>query len=155
MRGPSARREAQVSHNSCRRLPVGTASLTRSSQSRRCGIRLLTYENCSTDLAILVWRRQPTMQVQAELALANDPPRSPGRTRNYVALVTGWTADEWASSSPPEKAATTIPQGVPCTRLANLILAPKQERQRRRLHTALGHSTGSSFVRKHGLGHLS
>ena len=41
-----------------------------------------------------------------------------------------WTADEWASSSPPEKAETTIPQGVPCTRLANLILAPKQERQR-------------------------
>jgi Transglycosylase SLT domain len=54
----------------------------------------------------------------------------PVETRNYVALVTGWTADEWASSSPPEKAETTIPQGVPCTRLANLILAPKQERQR-------------------------
>ena len=44
--------------------------------------------------------------------------------------MTGWTADEWASSSPPEKADTTIPQGVPCTRVANLILAPKQERQR-------------------------
>ena len=54
----------------------------------------------------------------------------PAETRNYVALVTGWTADEWASSSPPEKAETTILQGVPCTRLANLILAPKQERQR-------------------------
>ena len=54
----------------------------------------------------------------------------PGETRNYVALVTGWTADEWASSSPPEKVDTTIPQGVPCARLANLILAPKQERQR-------------------------
>jgi hypothetical protein len=54
----------------------------------------------------------------------------PAETRNYVALVTGWTADEWASSTPPEKADTTIPQGVPCTRLANLILAPKQERQR-------------------------
>jgi hypothetical protein len=54
----------------------------------------------------------------------------PGETRNYVALVTGWTVDEWASSSPPERADTTIPQGVPCTRLANVILAPKQERQR-------------------------
>jgi hypothetical protein len=54
----------------------------------------------------------------------------PSETRNYVALVTGWTADEWASSSPPEKADTTIPQGVPCTRLANLILAPKQEKER-------------------------
>ena len=52
----------------------------------------------------------------------------PAETRNYVALVTGWTADEWASSSPPEKAETTIPQGIPCSRLANLILAPKQER---------------------------
>ena len=49
----------------------------------------------------------------------------PAETRNYVALVTGWTADEWASSSPPEKADTTIPQGVPCARLANLMLAPK------------------------------
>jgi hypothetical protein len=58
--------------------------------------------------------------------------------------VTGWTADEWASSSPPEHAETTIPQGVPCTRLANLIRAPKQERQR--IAAALGHSTGSSFV---------
>jgi transglycosylase-like protein with SLT domain len=49
----------------------------------------------------------------------------PDETRNYVALVTGWTADEWASSSPPAQAETTIPQGVPCTRLANLILAPR------------------------------
>jgi hypothetical protein len=56
--------------------------------------------------------------------------RLPSETRNYVALVTGWTADEWASSLPPEKAETTIPQGVPCTRLANLILAPSPERQR-------------------------
>ena len=68
MRGLSARRGPQVSHNSCRRSPVGTASLTHSSQSRRCGIRLLIYENCSTDLAILVSRRQPTMRVQAESA---------------------------------------------------------------------------------------
>ena len=52
----------------------------------------------------------------------------PAKTRNYGALVTGWTADEWASSSPPESAETTIPQGVPCT--TNLILAPKPERQR-------------------------
>ena len=47
-----------------------------------------------------------------------------------MATVTGWTADEWASSSPPETAETTIPQGLPCTRLANLILAPKEEAQR-------------------------
>jgi hypothetical protein len=54
----------------------------------------------------------------------------PGETRNYVAIVTGWTAEEWASGSPPQTADTTIPQGVPCTRLANLILAPKEEAKR-------------------------
>jgi Transglycosylase SLT domain len=54
----------------------------------------------------------------------------PAETRNYVATVTGWTADEWASPSPPQNAETTIPQGVPCTRLANLILAPKERAQR-------------------------
>jgi len=54
----------------------------------------------------------------------------PSETRNYVAIITGWTADEWASATPPKTAETTIPQGVPCTRLANLILAPKAEAQR-------------------------
>jgi hypothetical protein len=54
----------------------------------------------------------------------------PGETRNYVAIITGWTADEWASASPPKTAEMSIPQGVPCTRLANLILAPKAEAQR-------------------------
>jgi hypothetical protein len=54
----------------------------------------------------------------------------PSETRNYVAFITGWTADDWASPSPPKEAETTIPQGVPCTRLANLILAPKEEAQR-------------------------
>ena len=51
----------------------------------------------------------------------------PSETRNYVAIITGWTVDDWASASPPQKAETTIPQGVPCTRLANLILAPKEK----------------------------
>ena len=51
----------------------------------------------------------------------------PRETRNYVAVITGWTADEWASPSPPAAAETTIPQGVPCTRLANLILAPPEK----------------------------
>ena len=54
----------------------------------------------------------------------------PGETRNYVAIITGWTADEWASTNPPKTSETTIPQGVPCTRLANLILAPKEQAQR-------------------------
>jgi hypothetical protein len=51
----------------------------------------------------------------------------PGETRNYVAMITGWTADEWASPSPPQMTDTTIPQGVPCTRLANLAMAPRAE----------------------------
>ena len=54
----------------------------------------------------------------------------PRETRNYVAIITGWTADEWASASPPKTSETTIPQGLPCTRLASLILAPKAEAQR-------------------------
>ncbi len=54
----------------------------------------------------------------------------PSETRNYVAIITGWTADEWASPSPPQTSETTIPQGVPCTRLANVILAPKQQAQK-------------------------
>jgi len=54
----------------------------------------------------------------------------PGETRAYVAIITGWTADEWASANPPKTSETTIPQGVPCTRLANLILAPKEQAQR-------------------------
>jgi hypothetical protein len=51
----------------------------------------------------------------------------PIETRNYVTIVTGWPADQWASASPPKDSQTTIPQGIPCTRLANLILAPKTE----------------------------
>src|SRR5271169_695174 len=58
----------------------------------------------------------------------------PDETRNYVAIITGWTADEWASPHPPENAETTIPQGIPCTRLANLILAPKDKAQQIAAH---------------------
>ncbi|HTV35904.1 MAG TPA: transglycosylase SLT domain-containing protein [Xanthobacteraceae bacterium] len=54
----------------------------------------------------------------------------PDETRNYVATITGWTADEWAAPEPPKTSETTIPQGVPCTRLANLILAPSKQAQR-------------------------
>jgi hypothetical protein len=48
----------------------------------------------------------------------------PSETRNYVVIVTGRTADEWASPLSLPEADTNIPQGVPCTRLANLLLAP-------------------------------
>ena len=46
----------------------------------------------------------------------------PGETRRYVAAVTGRTADEWSSPSPPKDAEVSIPKAIPCTRLANLIL---------------------------------
>jgi hypothetical protein len=54
----------------------------------------------------------------------------PSETRNYVAIITGWTADEWASPSPPKTSETTIPQGAPCTQLATLILAKPKDAQR-------------------------
>jgi len=54
----------------------------------------------------------------------------PNETRNYVAIITGRPVDEWTSASPPKISETAIPQGIPCTRLANLILAPKAEQQR-------------------------
>jgi hypothetical protein len=54
----------------------------------------------------------------------------PDETRRYVAIITGSTADEWASANPPKTSETTIPQGLPCTRLANLIVAPKGQAQR-------------------------
>jgi hypothetical protein len=63
-------------------------------------------------------------------AFLNNHRALPSETRNYVAIITGWTADDWASPKPPETSDTTIPQGVPCTRLANLILAPKDVAQR-------------------------
>jgi len=53
--------------------------------------------------------------------------RLPGETRSYVAAVTGRTADEWSSPSPPKDAEASIPKAFPCTRLANLILPPKQQ----------------------------
>jgi len=54
----------------------------------------------------------------------------PGETRNYVATVTGRTADEWSSPSPPKDAEASVPRAIPCTRLANLILPQKQEEVR-------------------------
>ena len=42
----------------------------------------------------------------------------------------GHRAVHAAASGSPQTADTTIPQGVPCTRLANLILAPKEEAKR-------------------------
>ena len=74
---------------------------------------------------------QIIMQARPSQRLANEPPCLAGRNAQLCGSCDRLdNGPEWASSSPPEKADTTIPQGVPCTRLANLILAPKQERQR-------------------------
>jgi len=48
----------------------------------------------------------------------------PQETRNYVAITTGWSADEWASPSPPRLADTTIPPDFPCASIARLVSAP-------------------------------
>jgi hypothetical protein len=66
-------------------------------------------------------------RVSAWLAKQRD---LPSETRNYVAIITGWTADEWASPSPPKTSETTIPQGAPCMQLATLILAKPKDAQR-------------------------
>jgi len=51
----------------------------------------------------------------------------PSETRNYVAITTGRPADEWKSPSPPKDAETALPHGLPCSALANLIVAkPRQ-----------------------------
>jgi hypothetical protein len=54
----------------------------------------------------------------------------PSETRNYVAITTGHSADEWKSSSPPKDAETALPHGLPCTALAHLIMPkPRQEEE--------------------------
>ena len=35
----------------------------------------------------------------------------PSETRNYVAIITGWTADEWASPTPPQDGGDHDPAG--------------------------------------------
>lgn len=48
----------------------------------------------------------------------------PKETRDYVTITTGWSADEWASPSPPTLAEATIPQGFPCGNIARLVVPP-------------------------------
>jgi hypothetical protein len=51
----------------------------------------------------------------------------PGETRNYVAVTTGRSADEWKSAEPPKDAEKAMPHGLPCTALANLIVPKARE----------------------------
>jgi hypothetical protein len=56
----------------------------------------------------------------------------PAETRNYVALVTGWTADELGIDFAARTCGNhdSARRAVHSACLANLIVAPKQERQR-------------------------
>jgi hypothetical protein len=51
----------------------------------------------------------------------------PAETRNYVAVTTGHSVDDWASPSPPKEPESKLPHGLPCTALANLIVAKPKE----------------------------
>jgi len=48
----------------------------------------------------------------------------PGETQAYVRIVTGHTADAWASQQPPQFAASDIPKGANCVEVASLITTP-------------------------------
>jgi hypothetical protein len=98
-------------------------------RSRRCAIPQVISANCETGFSDLTPAAYNAGPGRVSAWLTSHRPL-PGESRNYVAIVTGWTTDEWASESPPQTADTTIPQGVPCTRLANLISAPKEEAKR-------------------------
>jgi hypothetical protein len=124
----SAPRAQRASLNSRRRPPAGTALLTHSTQSRRCATQRDILASCATSfgnlgLAAAAYNAGPG-RVTAWLTSHR---QLPGETRSYVAAVTGRTADEWSSSSPPTDAEVSILKAIPCTRLANLILPPKQE----------------------------
>lgn len=49
----------------------------------------------------------------------------PGETRAYVEIITGHSADAWASKPPPQWKAADLPKGAPCTELAKLIVTPR------------------------------
>jgi hypothetical protein len=120
-----------ASHSSCRRPLAGTASSIMfdpiEALRHSAGyLRELRDRFGNLGLAAAAYNAGPG-RVSAWLTSHRS---LPGETRNYVAIITGWTADEWASGSPLQTADTTIPQGVPCTRPANLILAPKEEAKR-------------------------
>jgi hypothetical protein len=65
-------------------------------------------------------------QVEAWLAGRR---RLPGETWAYVRIVTGHTAEEWASQPPPQLQSSTTPTGARCVELAKLMI----DRPRRRL----------------------
>jgi hypothetical protein len=47
----------------------------------------------------------------------------PRETRDYVQIITGHTADAWASSEPPSSAGSDAPQGIRCAAIAGRFIA--------------------------------
>jgi len=50
----------------------------------------------------------------------------PGETQAFVRIITGRSAEEWAQSNPPQWESSSLPQGIPCTEVANLIVENPQ-----------------------------
>ncbi len=77
----------------------------------------------------------------------------PEETRNYVAIITGWTADEWASPSPPKTRRDHDPAGralhAACQSDPG---AEGRSAAHRRLCAALGHAAHRQLVGEQGLG---
>ena len=54
--------------------------------------------------------------------------RLPEETRTYVRLVTGHTADAWASHQPPQWQVSDVPQGIGCIEAAKILMASPRPR---------------------------
>jgi Trypsin-like peptidase domain len=98
--------------------PQGTAQFIEALKNSARYLRDLKARFGNIGLAAAAYHAGPE-RVAAWLSPNHAP--LPDETRSYVAIITGWTADQWASANPPKTSETTIPKGVPCTRLANLI----------------------------------
>jgi len=50
----------------------------------------------------------------------------PAETHAFVRIITGRNAEEWAQSKPPQWESSTLPRGIPCAEVANLIVENPQ-----------------------------
>lgn len=59
----------------------------------------------------------------------------PSETRAYVRIITGHSAEDWASAQPPD-AHSGSPKGIPCPQIANLLTSPTARPPRTATQTA-------------------